>query len=368
MYTNHIANASTRSLVFDAATASGVDFVNQTFAGSDVTMLLGVLPASCSLNQLDMAFLVDGSGSISAQEWNDTKRFLLGVTAVQDIGRDRTRVAITTFSGSRNINPNRTRWPNETDCPVGTQWLRPAAYPEALAQVGHPSSACACEGGVVCTPSSGQTECTNLGARDGGHFIYAYRNSGPIVGGCGTAGGTGTFRSGLPNGGVRNDLFFTGGSTATTVRNAVQTMTRPGGFTWTRAGIERVHATVFNTSNGMRLLTAAVPRVLVVLTDGQATCLYGPDICFDPTEAAQALRDDGVTILAVGVGSAANTAELNAIAGSPQNVFQVSNFAALPDISAEIEGRSCGACVALPAEVPSTLTLNANEYVPLSLP
>lgn len=354
------SNTTLHAAVFAAAAASGVDFANHTVHRTQVTLLLATRPASCSLNQLDMAFLVDGSGSISDADWEATRRFLLDLVAIQDIGDNRTRIAITTFSGSRNINPNRTQWPNESDCPVGTQWLQPDIYPEALAQVGHHSSACACEGGVVCTPSSNQTHCTNLGARDGGHYIYAYRNSGS-VGSCGTEGGTGTFQTGLPRGGVRNDLLFSGGVSLNTVRQTIQNMTHPGGFTWTRAGIEEVRDTVFAPTNGMRDAQHAIPRVLVVITDGQATCQYRPNICFDPTESSRLLRSDGVTILAVGVGNAANRTELEVIAGNQNNVFQVSSFASLPDISSEIEGRSCGACSMHTVEVPSTLTLVPNE-------
>jgi len=354
-------SASSRGSVFAAATQCGVDFVNQTTDGSRVTLVMAVLPAACTLNQLDIAFLVDGSGSISDTEWNDTKTFLLAITAVQDVGSDRTRVAITTFSSSRNINPNRTHWPNETDCPVGSMWLAPSAYPESVSQVGHPSSACVCEGGVTCTPSSNQAECTNLGSRDSNNaFVHAYRNSG-VRGACGTTGGTGTFHDGIPAGGVRNDLTFAGGVTRATVNSAILSMQRPGGFTWTRAGIEMVRSSIFSTTTGMRSASAAVPRVLVLVTDGQATCLNA-NACFEPAEAAQALRDDGITVLAVGVGGGLDRQELVEIGGSERNVFQVSNFAQLPDISSEIDGRSCGACATLAVDTISTISLTANEY------
>ena len=279
----------------------------------------------------------------------------------QDIGPDRTRIAIATFSGDRSINPNRTQWPNETDCPVGTQWIQPPQYPQSVAQVGYPSSACACEGGVTCTPSSNQTTCTNLGVQDAGLPVVAWRNSGTTRGSCGTTGGTGTFHDGLPNG-VREDLLFSSGNSLDTVLSTIDSnMVLPGGFTWTSAGLELVRTRLFSTATGMRSSAVAVPRVLIVLTDGQATCT-STFVCFQPAQAARALRDDGITVLAVGVGSAIGQAQLESIAGTRQNVFQVTQYSQLPDISNRVDGQSCSACVSLPFELPSTIQISTNEY------
>jgi len=174
-------------------------------------------------------------------------------------------------------------------------------------------------------------------------------------------GGTGTFHDGLPNG-VRVDLLFSSGDTQDAVLSTIDTnMPLPGGFTWTSAGLNLVRTRLFNTATGMRSSAAAVPCVLIVLTDGQASC-SNTNICFEPTAAARALRDDGVTVLAVGVGSAVSQSQLVSIAGTSQNVFQVTQYSQLPDISNRVDGQSCSACVSLPFELPSTIQIGLNEY------
>ena len=352
------SSTSVRSAVFSAASHSA-DYARQTNLGSSVTLRLAVLPASCELSQLDMAFLVDSSGSIDALEFSQTKEFLRSVVSYQDIGPNRTRIAIATFASDRSINPNRTAWPTVPDCPAGTWWLQPGLLPAPNDQ-----PLCACAGNSACTPSINQSACDNVGAIDRGLTVYAWINQPLGRGSCGP-GGTGAFDDGIPGGGVRDDLLFMNGDSLTTVLDVINnSMPLTGGFTWTSAGIERMRDRVFNVATGMRSASAAVPRLLVVLTDGQATCKYPPNLCFDPAQSARQLREDGVTILAVGVGSESQigNAELESIAGTQANVFRVANFAQLPDLSAQIDGRSCGACIALPVDRNSTISTGIDEY------
>ena len=67
-------------------------------------------------------------------------------------------------------------------------------------------------------------------------------------------------------------------------------------------------------------------KVLVLMTDGQQT--YVPNIK-DPQEIARDLIEDGIDILAVGIGEEIARIELEAYISKPANLFLASNFDAL---------------------------------------
>lgn len=70
--------------------------------------------------------------------------------------------------------------------------------------------------------------------------------------------------------------------------------------------------------------------VVILLTDGQSNINY-----FDTIPSATALKEDGITVLGIGIGLK-DAVELQNIASGPQDVFQVATFDALDDIKAEI--------------------------------
>ncbi len=78
---------------------------------------------------------------------------------------------------------------------------------------------------------------------------------------------------------------------------------------------------MFVASGGARSVDTGIPRVAVVITDGQSNVNREMTI---PT--ATALRESGATVYAVGVGSSINMAELDAIASSPDNVRLLTRF------------------------------------------
>ncbi|XP_066300013.1 collagen alpha-3(VI) chain-like [Branchiostoma lanceolatum] len=107
-------------------------------------------------------------------------------------------------------------------------------------------------------------------------------------------------------------------STKAEVLSAIDNISYLGGGTYTGNAIDYVRQVSFNTVNGNR---GGYPDMLIVLTDGES---------FDPvTFASQSARDQGITIFAIGVGTGVDYATLELIAGDPQKVQQVTDFADL---------------------------------------
>nr|XP_047139372.1 uncharacterized protein LOC101240329 isoform X3 [Hydra vulgaris] len=79
---------------------------------------------------------------------------------------------------------------------------------------------------------------------------------------------------------------------------------------------------MFDEINGAR---KDIPQLLFLLTDGEQ---YAGDGVVDenPANVAQLVRDRGIEIIAVGIGSGVNQSELNSIAGSSEKVFLAENF------------------------------------------
>ena len=78
-------------------------------------------------------------------------------------------------------------------------------------------------------------------------------------------------------------------------------------------------------------------KIAIIITDGKSQ---------DPSataQEAQRLRDKGVTIFSIGVGSGIQEAELKAMATDPDNqhVFVVNNFDALDLIKASLQRKTC---------------------------
>ena len=63
----------------------------------------------------------------------------------------------------------------------------------------------------------------------------------------------------------------------------------------------------------------------------------------DTTSEAAKLRDDGVAVFSIGVGSGANEQELKEMATDPDDthVFTVSNFTSLDNITGTLAQKTC---------------------------
>ncbi|XP_066936885.1 serine-rich adhesin for platelets-like, partial [Clytia hemisphaerica] len=122
------------------------------------------------------------------------------------------------------------------------------------------------------------------------------------------------------------------GSDQSTFLDYISTINGRGGNTNTYAALKMSNLEMFNTENGDR--TDKV-NVLIVLTDGRSS---GRSQLISESNA---LRESGVKVLAVGVGSGVGEEELNIIAGNSLNVFNVYDASHLSDIIEEIIPISC---------------------------
>ena len=121
------------------------------------------------------------------------------------------------------------------------------------------------------------------------------------------------------------------------IQQAIANISYMGGSTETERALNVMVDEGFSVTNGARELEIGIPRVAVVITDGQS---QGPDRVRVPADRA---REEGIQIFAVGVTSNINEAELNAIANKPNDtyVFEVSNFDAISSIGATLQDNAC---------------------------
>lgn len=112
---------------------------------------------------------------------------------------------------------------------------------------------------------------------------------------------------------------------------AIQAMPYPAGGTRTGKGLNAIRTQIFSNLGASR---TQLPKVVVVVTDG-----LSQDNVVQP---ARALRDMGVTIIAVGVGCCFYRPELNAMATDPDedHVFEVS-FRNLEKITGSLREQIC---------------------------
>lgn len=119
-------------------------------------------------------------------------------------------------------------------------------------------------------------------------------------------------------------------------------------------GLKHARTNIFTPEGGARDSSLGVPRVLVVLTDGQATPGYEP-----ATEAA-ALRANSVTILAVGVGDY-DYAELRSMATDMRYIYELTGFSALSTFAKSLAPATCFAPSPLDSEGPTQVVLDRDH-------
>ncbi|XP_076097610.1 collagen alpha-5(VI) chain-like isoform X1 [Mytilus galloprovincialis] len=121
-------------------------------------------------------------------------------------------------------------------------------------------------------------------------------------------------------------------STKTSVISAISKIKFHTGTTNTHLALNQVTNDSFSIANGGRQDAA---QIVIFLTDGQST--YPPQTL----QAAKNLHKAGPEVIAIGVGSGANTNELTQIATDNNHVFQVANFDALATLQTSLEKTAC---------------------------
>ncbi|XP_048581312.1 uncharacterized protein LOC5512067 isoform X7 [Nematostella vectensis] len=117
----------------------------------------------------------------------------------------------------------------------------------------------------------------------------------------------------------------------------IQKMRWQRGYTYIDKGLLLANRDIFTEKAGMR---PGVPKAAIVLTDGYQTTDRGPFIPM--AEASRPLKDKGVHIYAIGIGTRLNRDELRDISSHPEkDVFVASSFADLQNYVQDIARGIC---------------------------
>lgn len=120
-----------------------------------------------------------------------------------------------------------------------------------------------------------------------------------------------------------------------TLKQMVRNLTQPRDGTNTAKGIEQARK-MFRYEGRPN-----VPHIAVVITDGRSTVPRDTI-----RQAIAAKRDDGVTMIAVGIGNEIFFDELQEIATSERKLFNVTDFRSLPGLVQSLRDSICwGECV-----------------------
>lgn len=92
---------------------------------------------------------------------------------------------------------------------------------------------------------------------------------------------------------------------------------------------------LFGYNSGARSKEENVPRIGIIMTDGQS----GDDV-LGPADAA---REEGITLYAIGIGTGIKEEELKQIANDPDEkyVVQVNDYTVIDNIRYEISQDTC---------------------------
>ncbi|NXM01655.1 MATN2 protein, partial [Tyrannus savana] len=135
---------------------------------------------------------------------------------------------------------------------------------------------------------------------------------------------------------VRTEFTLRQFSSAKDMKKAVSQMKYMGRGSMTGLALRQMFERSFTEAEGARPLSANVPRISIVFTDGRAQD--------EVSEWAMRAKQNGIIIYAIGIGKAIEE-ELLEIASEPsyKHLFYAEDFTALEDISEELRAQICEA-------------------------
>eukprot|EP00912_Choanoflagellata_sp_UC4_P000281 UC4_evm2s178 len=375
--TLEVAQSSKLRIVLNYAVCSGFDHIEVL---SKNQVRVSVIPERCS-RSADIALVLDGSGSMSDENYCQAKNFLKN--AVDFVGTDMgdgdgTRVALVQFAGGDYVFKNPAI---KTRCPAGTTVLCVGPKSECSEESKWKKANLACEcpaesGG--CKVSDGDGSCLKSGKRT----YFRLEQAGMTDRDCYDDINeewqcTCDFQN-YP--GISPEIKYDKAVDVQTwaklgqisdprvLDQKIYSMeTDPlASFTHTSLAFKHLREDIFAESTdskiGPRPSKEAIPRVAVVVTDAKAS------LGFEAATEAKKLRDAGVSVFVVGVGNCAGESntncfkelennELEAMASSPhdKHIMKVVNWksANIYDFLHAISVSSC--------EEPVVLTKNRPE-------
>ncbi len=137
---------------------------------------------------------------------------------------------------------------------------------------------------------------------------------------------------------------------------------KAGGDTYTDRALKIANEDILNEMNGMRSINKAVPKVVIVITDGESN--KRNETIFE----ANRIKERGINVISIGIGKA-NPQELNSIASTPNDQYYVSDFSKIFEILAVQSITVCYQPAQIPCklEIDSQVEKDSYKYFKLSL-
>ncbi|XP_020626967.1 collagen alpha-1(XIV) chain-like [Orbicella faveolata] len=114
---------------------------------------------------------------------------------------------------------------------------------------------------------------------------------------------------------ARTEISFTSRQNVEIIKSIVRKMDYDGGSTRMDLGLKETREVLFSKQGERR---KNMPDVLLAITDGKSNQGY--------EQQSKQLKDDGVVIFALGIGSKVDAAELKALASDESHVFRFASF------------------------------------------
>ena len=125
-------------------------------------------------------------------------------------------------------------------------------------------------------------------------------------------------------------------SSKSSVLSAINSLPYSSGGTYTADALNAVRTIGFTTSHGARPISSGIPRIAMVITDGQSNS-YSATV-----SAANSMHNAGIIGFAIGI-AGANQNELNAIASKSEYADFISSFDSnlLNDLQVSLSQKAC---------------------------
>ena len=130
----------------------------------------------------------------------------------------------------------------------------------------------------------------------------------------------------------RNLFYLSRYSSKSQYSLALNSVSKRGGSTRLGSALSQILLNQFRESRGLRPKNYGIPRILIVLTDGQS----GDSVALP----AARVRAQNIVIYAIGIGNF-DRDQLNEVASSPAHVHFLSSFSGLTDFAATLTASAC---------------------------
>ena len=153
----------------------------------------------------------------------------------------------------------------------------------------------------------------------------------------------------------RTAFYLSNYTTISQYVTAVADVSQKRGNTNLGSALTRILTDQFTEARGLRPETSGLPRILIVVTDGES----GDDV----SQPARNLHNRNIVVYGIGVGGFDRT-QLNTIASSSSHVYELSSFSALSDFASTLTASTCNEPqpVSLETEITGSIERDSFHY------